>query len=74
MLYVLIIPLIVAIIRWVMIPVRSNYLKQQHQERTEKIARLIPDVDAAFSEISSRFSYSHYITESEREDFDGPSV
>lgn len=75
MLYVLIILLIVAIILWVMIPVRSKYLKKQRQERIEKITRLIPDVDTAFAEISSRFSYSHYITESERkvlvEKYDG---
>lgn len=75
MLYVLIILLTVAIILWVMIPVRSKYLKKQRQERIEKITRLIPDVDAAFAEISSRFSYSHYITESVRkalvEKYDG---
>ena len=68
MLYVLTILLIVAIILWVMIPVRSKYLIKQRQERIEKLSRLIPDVDAAFAEISSRFSYSHYITESERKD------
>lgn len=62
MLYALIILLLVAIILLMMIPV--HYKK--HQERVETIAKLVPDVEAALAEISSFYSYSHFITESER--------
>jgi len=65
-LYALIILLIVAIILWVMIPVRSKRLKKLREERIETISRIIPEVESAFAEISSYFSFGHYITESER--------
>ena len=67
MLIVLSILLIIALFLWLIIPLRSKYLKKQRQERIEMISRLIPDIDTAFSEIRSFFNYSHYITESERE-------
>lgn len=67
MLIVLSILLIIALFLWLVIPLRSKYLKKQRQERIETISRIIPDIDAAFSEICSFFNYSHYITESERE-------
>ena len=67
MLIVLSILLIIALFLWLIIPLRSKYLKKQRQERIETISRLIPDINAAFSEIRSYFSYNHYITESERE-------
>jgi len=66
MLYVLIILLLVAIILWVMIPVRSKQKAKKHQERLESIARVKPDIDSAFAEISSYYTFSHYITETER--------
>ena len=66
MLYVLIILLLVALILWVMIPVRTRRKTEQRKERLETLARLKPEVEAAFAEISSYYSYSHYITESER--------
>ncbi len=66
MLYVLIILLVVAIILWVMIPIRSKQKAKKHQERLEAIAHLRPDIESAFAEISSFYSYSHYITETER--------
>ena len=66
MLYVLIILLLVAIILWVMIPVRSKQKAKKHQERLEAIARIKPDIDAAFTEICSYYTFSHYITETER--------
>lgn len=66
MLYALIILLIVAIILWVMIPVRSKQKAKKHQERLEAIARIKPDIEGAFAEIGKYYSFSHYITESER--------
>ena len=66
MLYAFIILLIFAIILWVMIPVRSKQKAKKHQERLESIARIKPDIEAAFAEIGKYYSYSHYITESER--------
>lgn len=75
MLYVLIILLLVAIILWVMIPVRSKWKAKKHQERLEAIARIKPEIDAAFAEFGSYYTYSHYITETERlmlaEKYDG---
>ena len=67
MLYVLIILVILVIILWVLIPLRSKYLKKRRQERVKTISRLIPNIEVAFSEIRYYFNYSHYITESERE-------
>lgn len=66
MLYALIILLIIALILWVMIHVRSMHLKEIRQEKIEIISRIIPDVQSAIAEISSYFSFNHYITESER--------
>lgn len=45
---------------------RSRQREKLHRDREERIAGLAPSVEAAFSDISSYFSYSHYITESER--------
>ncbi|MBR4774556.1 MAG: UvrD-helicase domain-containing protein [Bacteroidales bacterium] len=56
----------VAIILGVMIPVRKKQREKKHQERLESITRLTPDVEAALAEICTFYSYSHYITESER--------
>lgn len=58
--------LIIAIILWVMIPVTSKQKAKQHQDRQETIARIKPDVDGAFAEISKYYRFSHYITETER--------
>lgn len=66
MLYALIILLIVAVILWVMIPVRNKHRKEKHRERVEVIACMIPDVEAALADVCSFYSYNHYITESER--------
>lgn len=66
MLYASIILLIVAVILWVMIPVRNKYREKKHQERVEAIAKMVPEVEAALAEVCSFFSYSHYISESER--------
>ena len=66
MLYALIILLIVAIILWVMIHVRSKQNARKHQERMETIARIKPEIEGAFAEIGKYYSFSHYITETER--------
>lgn len=66
MLYVLIILLLVAIILWVLIPVRSRQKTNKHKEMLATIARIKPEIDAAFTEIGSYYTFSHFITESER--------
>ena len=66
MLYVLIILLTVAVILWVMICIRSRQKAKRHQERLETIARIQPDLKLAFTDISKYYSFSHYITETER--------
>ncbi len=66
MLYVVIILLIVAVIFWVMVSVHSRQKAQKKQERLEMIARLKQGIEAAFAEIGSYYSFSHYITDSER--------
>lgn len=40
--------------------------KKKHRERLDTIIRLKPVVNAAFSDISTYYTFSHYITESER--------
>jgi len=65
-LYGFIILLIVAISLSVVFVSRRKWRDRTHQERVETIARLAPDVDAALIDICSFYSYSHYITESER--------
>ena len=64
--YVYFILFCAAIIPWVLIPARKKEKEKKHQERLETIARIIPDVKTAFQDISRFFSYSHYLTESER--------
>ena len=66
MLYALIILLFIAIILWVMIPVRNKQKAKRHKERLETIERQLPDVESAFAYISSFYNFNHYITESER--------
>ena len=69
MLYVLIILLVTASVLLAVYSVRSSRQKK-HQERVEIIEREIPDVGPAFKDISSFYSYGHYITESERQALD----
>ena len=45
---------------------RSRRQEKKRQERVEAIIWMGPEVDAALQEISSFYSYNHYITESER--------
>lgn len=65
MLYVLII-LLIAIFLWVVILMFSKQKKKMHQERLEAIELLKPKVEAAFVEISAYYSFTHYVTDSER--------
>ena len=65
MLYVLIILLVTSSILLAVYAIRTSKQKK-HEERLEIIEQRIPDVAPAFKEISSFYSYSHYITESER--------
>ena len=58
--------LIVTIILWVVITVRSKQKAKLHQERQETIARIKQVVEGAFAEIGKYYSFSHYITDTER--------
>ena len=66
MLYLLLTILVAAIILWLMLSVRRRVREKKRQERLEILNRLKPEVEKAFSEISSFFNFNHYITESER--------
>ena len=66
MLYVFLILLLVALPFGVIIPVYRNRQEEKHQERLAVLSRLTPAVKSALDNISSYYTYSHYITESER--------
>ena len=66
MLYVLIILLTVSFILWMLIPYRRNVSVKKKKARLDTIANLAPIVKDAFIDISAYYSYSHFITESER--------
>ena len=66
MMYVLIILFSVAIIVMVVSAISSKQKAKRRQERLETISRLQPQIEAAFVDISLNYSFSHYITESER--------
>ena len=66
MVYALLILLLIAVFLLVMIPESRKQREKKHQEREAVIARLVPDIEAALANICSFYSYSHYITESER--------
>lgn len=66
MLYLLLTILVAAIILWLMLSVRRRVREKKRQERLAILNRLKPEVEKAFSEISSFYNFSHYITESER--------
>lgn len=66
MLYVILILLVIAVCLWLVI---SRWLQKKEEDRRKLevlIRRLRPEVDDAFSDICNYYSYSHYITESER--------
>lgn len=64
--YTLVIVLLVVITFWVVIRFQSHQNAKNRQEGLKAIARLKPEVETAFSEISNYYSYGHYLTESER--------
>ena len=66
MLYLLLSFLVAAIILWLMLSVRRRVREKKRQERLAILNRLKPEVEKAFSEISSFYNFNHYITESER--------
>ena len=66
MLYLLLMILVAAIILWLMLSVRRCVREKKRQERLAVLNRLKPEVEKAFSEISSFYNFNHYITESER--------
>lgn len=66
MLIAILILLFVAILLGVIIPLHKKQREKSHREKVEAIARLAPVVEAGLAEICSYYSYSHYITESER--------
>lgn len=66
MLIILIILLLAVIIFVVMIPSQSRRRDNKQKKGQILIAQLEPEVNSAFLDISSLFSYNHYITESER--------
>ena len=65
MLFILCISLVVAI--YIAIKI-GLWIKEKHrQQRLEFINKQLPDIQAAFDEITKYFNYNHYLTESERE-------
>jgi len=70
MLYVILILLLIVILTWMIIRAYSKRKETLHKERIETISRIQPLVEAAFSDLSFYYSYSHYITESERKALD----
>lgn len=66
MLYLLLIIPAVAIILWLMLSVRPRIKEKKRQERLAIFNQLKPEVEKAFSEISSFYNFNHYITETER--------
>ena len=66
MLYLLLSFLVAAIILWLMLSVRRRAREKKRQERLVVLNRLKPEVEKAFSEISTFYNFNHYITESER--------
>lgn len=66
MLPLIILLLLLALFLGVWIPLRKKQREKKHRERLETISRLAPDVDAALADVCTFYSYSHYITESER--------
>ena len=66
MTFVLLILLVVVAMLLVIIPVCLKHIKKKQEERVEAIAKLAPEIETALADICSFYSYSHYITESER--------
>ena len=67
MLLIIGIVLLVAILLWVGIIIWRRKQKEEHKKLIDLAERTRPEVEAAFSEISSYYKFGHYITESERQ-------
>lgn len=66
MLYLLLIIPAVAIFLWLMLSVQPRIKEKKRQERLAIFNQLKPEVEKAFSQISSLYNFNHYITETER--------
>ena len=66
MLYVSLILLIISFSLWLGIPKWRRKKEEDRRKLEALIQRLSPEVENAFSDICKYYSYSHYITESER--------
>ncbi len=67
--FIFLILLVVVAILLVIVLVCKKHNKRKeenHRQIIDLVKRIRPDVEAAFSDISSFYNYSHYITESER--------
>lgn len=49
-----------------LVPVLRKLREKKHLRRVETLTQIAPEVEAALSDISSFYNFSHYITESER--------
>ena len=65
MLYILLIFIAAAIFIW-LLAFRPRVEEKKRQERLAQYDQLKPDVEKAFAEIKSLYSFNHYITETER--------
>ena len=58
--------LVFVAILWVGIPVWRRKIEEKKMEMIDLVDHIRPEVEAAFSDISSFYNFGHYITESER--------
>ena len=65
MLYVIFILLFVVILTWMIIRAYSKKKDRLHKEHIESIARILPLVETAFSDLRLFYNYNHFITERE---------
>lgn len=66
MLFVFIITILISITICLFLGARKKYLEKRLYKRVKKIELLVPAVEAALSNMSILYRFSHYITESER--------
>ena len=59
LLFLLFVILVTSIILWLMLSVRPRVREKKHQERLAILNRLKPEVENAFSEISSFYGFNH---------------
>ena len=66
MLYLLLILPTIALILWLLLSVRPRIREKKRQVLLAYFNQLKPEVEKAFSDISSLYNFNHYITETER--------